>query len=319
MLKPSSLKALEKDPELRFHCIEEFALAFEQACENIRPTAHLSGNTFTRIDQGHIPTYVKTRSTGGPSPFTASTRLPTPQAQPTQLATPLSSGALPAVPQFAQNYGTTRGHAKSNKGYLAIIAVLVAIVIGVSTFAWYRPSGSSSTSQIPQSSSSQGRPPTSIPTSVPIPTTAPTPTPTPTFSLAESTWTGSETKYIDTSTHYPVIVRFDKVAGSTVPVTLTWPTFSNTIVACSGYLIENGDFGDATEQQKWSYVDGYKTNAQGIWIKFREDQVLSGDPAHYGVGGWFYAFVRSATVMKGVYFPAPSNTTVPTADIDFSR
>ena len=175
-------KALAKDPRQRFQNVRDFAAALELAAEGELASTVIQ--TELAGSQENVSTYIKDQAGTVVEPLTT---LTTPIVRQTL---PLSTSSFhnpPYQPNQAPPYQPMQAPPRQGRSalYIAIIAILLLALVGVSVRAFFIPPASSAqngntTSQTP--SPGQGNS-TLTPTLTPSPTATPSPTPSPTPSL----------------------------------------------------------------------------------------------------------------------------------------
>jgi len=75
------------------------------------------------------------------------------------------------------------------------------------------------------------------------------------------------------------------------------------------------DITSATEQNRWAFNKDFSNDKSGTWLRWTETDLIVGAGVH-GLGGWYYAHLRSDGQLLGIYF---DNATVasPASDLYF--
>jgi hypothetical protein len=142
---------------------------------------------------------------------------------------------------------------------------------------------------------------TSVPNIAPTETSAPTiaPTATATSIPSPQEWKGS-TIDLNGANSQTWSIYIDQVNGTTFTGRTSYTQYGD-INAMEGQYIQ--DFGDETQQAKWSYFEDYKNgNLSGAWIKFHETKVLQNASGGANISGVYYAHIQSDGTMVGFFF-----------------
>jgi len=73
------------------------------------------------------------------------------------------------------------------------------------------------------------------------------------------------------------------------------------------------DVTSATEQNRWAFNKDFSNDKSGTWLRWTETDLLVGTGDYHGLGGWYYAHLRSDGQLLGIYF---DNATVATPESD---
>lgn len=101
---------------------------------------------------------------------------------------------------------------------------------------------------------------------------------------------------LDYHSPYSMILHIEQVMGDVIVGKLHWPDLGNSITTFSGRIAS--DFGDVVESSRWAYVDGYDSDATGVWLTFTENTIIQGSVI---LGGQYFARLEQG-VLKGVWF-----------------
>lgn len=102
----------------------------------------------------------------------------------------------------------------------------------------------------------------------------------------------------DDGDRYDVVFTVDKLAGRSFTGTLHWPTIFNSITAVAGELVTS--FGDAVQQSKWRYVQGFPADTSGAWLTFTETDLLQGRDVELDL--IYLAHLRDDGALHAVWF-----------------
>ena len=72
------------------------------------------------------------------------------------------------------------------------------------------------------------------------------------------------------------------------------------------------DITSATEQNRWAFNKDFSNDKSGTWLRWTETDFVVGTGYH-GLGGWYYAHLRSDGQLLGIYF---DNATAPSPESD---
>jgi hypothetical protein len=61
------------------------------------------------------------------------------------------------------------------------------------------------------------------------------------------------------------------------------------------------DITSATEQNRWTFNKDFSNDKSGTWLRWTETDLIVGAGVH-GLGGWYYAHLRSDGQLLGIYF-----------------
>jgi hypothetical protein len=185
-----------------------------------------------------------------------------------------------------------------------LLAILTIVVLACSLFT---PAAPPTEIPVDTPTSVPTETPTSTPTDLPMPTLAlgptlePTPEPlaVPTIVQLPQQWNGTYT--YNTGQKQNISFIIEKVDETEFTGKMVWQSFDRfrgAILKMNGYFIT--DFGDETEQAKWSYHKDFGEDTSGNWLKWTETEVIQG--ANYTVNGWYYAHIRDNGTMVAIYF-----------------
>ncbi len=187
--------ALAKNPQQRFGRVQDFAIALEQASQNISMPLPVQTDATVLNDQANISTYVKPIS-GQPLPPTILVSAQHERTQPVQ--------TIPAIPPIS-SFARTQSNS-SKKIYVTIISVLVLLLLGIGVWALplliSKQAGSVASTQPRTSSSGESGKNTSIQRTTPLAT------PTPVVVTVTKNLRLTCTTYCD---HDPFVVVLDSI------------------------------------------------------------------------------------------------------------
>lgn len=97
---------------------------------------------------------------------------------------------------------------------------------------------------------------------------------------------------------YEMVFHIEQIRGNEFSGKLHWPSLRNSITQVEGEFVE--DFGDILQQSKWSYIEDFDIDKNGIWMMFTETQILQG--SNIETSNLYLARLRDDGTMEGVYF-----------------
>jgi serine/threonine protein kinase len=105
----------------------------------------------------------------------------------------------------------------------------------------------------------------------------------------------------------------DELDGNAFKGRMLWlPTqayglkYNLTINRMNGEYVQN--FGNASEQTRWSNHPDYSKNQSGTWLKWTEIEMISGN-SPFTMNGWYYAHIRTDGTLFGIYYFNATETT----------
>jgi hypothetical protein len=105
------------------------------------------------------------------------------------------------------------------------------------------------------------------------------------------------------------------LTGTSFTGTMWWQFYAqpSTETKVQGDIIT--DVSSATEQSRWAFNKDFNNDKSGTWLRWTETDFLVGTGYH-GLGGWYYAHVRSDGQLVGIYFDT-DKVTSPEPDLYF--
>lgn len=102
---------------------------------------------------------------------------------------------------------------------------------------------------------------------------------------------------------YAMILYIEYINGDYIKGKVNWPSLENGITTMEGSLIERPT--DFVEESKWRLVEKMIAGKEGIWLRFEETSIISGN---IDLNGAYYCHISSNGIINGIWFRKDSTT-----------